>query len=213
MSILEKLKNLGYKEAQEDGLCIQQIRLGQFIEDAKKLLALFDDGREKALGEYIFDRHYVVTLIERVVEGLGMMVYDASVLVPEYGEEFYRVYDRQTLTAKTLLDPSLLAAGSSLRGSLSLENSDAAEPEYQLLFLALEWFNGEADMQNVFFASTVIVFMEQLFAKVRQHIKAIGINVDMALFKPGQLTANLDICCEALLNDTSCRSCISTFYA
>lgn len=213
MSILEKLKNLGYKEAQEDGVAIQQIRLGQFIEDAKKLLALFDDGREKALGEYIFDRHYVVTLIERVVEGLGMMVYDASVLVPEYGKEFYRIYDRQTLTAKTLLAPSFPAAGLSSLELLPSEHSDLTDPEYQLLFLALEWFNGELNTQNDLFDSTVVVFMEQLFVQVRQHIKALGINVDPASFTPGQLTSNLDICCEALLNDAPCRSCISIFYA
>lgn len=209
MGILEKLKQIGQKEPEINRLCIQQIRFQQFIENAKKLLDLFEDGREKALEEYIFDRHYVITLIDRVVERLGMMVYDACVLVPESGKEFYLVYDQQVITAKRLLDLRSSGKENRLPETMTFETSDSTDPEYQLLFKALHWFNGKEDALD----STVMQFMEQIFFKVTGNLKTIGIMVDPTLFKQGQLASNLDICSKTLSTKEYGRLQLSTFYS
>ena len=162
--------------------------------------AVPDDGREKALEEYIFDRHYVVTLIDKVVETLGMMVFDACVLVPERGKEFYHVYDRQVVTAKRLLgeEPTPEKPGSKKEpfpGTKAVKNPRvprAEEAEYQLLFKALNWFNGKEYAGEEVFDSTVMEFMEQLFFKVCLNLETIGIKVDQASFKQGQLAENLE---------------------
>ncbi len=159
MRILERLKKMGQKEPEIRQFCLQTIRFKQFLQNARALFALFDDGREKSLGEYIFDRHYVTTLIDAVVERLGMMVYDACVLAPASGEALYASYDAHKLRARRLLtlDPSG-------RNTKAPETTASTDPEYQLLFDALNWFNGKEAIQD----PTVMAFMEQIFFKVIQ---------------------------------------------
>ncbi|MCD6584606.1 MAG: hypothetical protein J7K96_02480, partial [Desulfobacteraceae bacterium] len=143
MSILEKLKKIGHKEPEIRQFCIQTIRFKKFLENARALLDLFNDGREKALGEYIFDRHYVVSLIDSVIERLGMMVYDASVLVPKSGETLYAIYDKHKLAASNLIYYSASGNGGVKSGSDTAETSLSEEPEYQLLSDVLRWFDGK----------------------------------------------------------------------
>ena len=159
MRILERLKKMGQKEPEIRQFCLQTIRFKQFLQNARALFALFDDGREKSLGEYIFDRQYVTTLIDAVVERLGMMVYDACVLSPASGKALYASYDGQKLRARNLL--SLSPPGKSAKAP---ETTVSTDPEYQLLFDALNWFNGKDATQD----PTVMAFMEQIFFKVIQ---------------------------------------------
>ncbi len=165
MTILEKLKKISHKEPGIRHFCIQTIRFKKFLENARGLLDLFDDGSEKVLGEYIFDRHYVVSLIDSVVERLGMMVYDACVLVPKSGEGLYAAYDEHKFTAGNLIN----ANGSGKSGSIALDTSGSLEPEYQLLSDVLQWFNGKDTPDE----PTVMGFMKQIFLSVIQ-FDAIG---------------------------------------
>ncbi len=164
MNILKKLKTIRHKESGIKEFCIQTIRFKKFLENARALLDLFDDGREKALGDYIFDRHYVVTLIDSVVERLGMMVYDACVLVPESGEELYATYDTHKRTARNLIDFSGFVKKTVSHGDVTPETSKTVEPEYQLLSEVLQWFNGKGAPLD----STVMAFIKQIFLKVLQ---------------------------------------------
>ena len=169
MSILEKLKKIGHKEPEIRQFCIQTIRFKKFLENARALLDLFNDGREKALGEYIFDRHYVVSLIDSVVERLGMMVYDASVLVPKSGETLYAIYDKHKLAASNLISFNASDNGGVKSGSDTAETSLSEEPEYQLLSDVLRWFDGKEVPAN----TTVMDFVKQTFFYVIQ-FDAIG---------------------------------------
>jgi len=169
MTILEKLKKISHKEPGIRNFCIQTIRFKKFLENALSLLDLFDDGHEKALGEYIFDRHYVVSLIDSVVERLGMMVYDACVLVPKNGEDLYAKYDKQKLAARNLIDGSGFGEGIGTSGSVTPETSGSVDSEYQLLSDALRWFNGK----DAAGGTTVMDFMKQIFFNVIQ-FDAIG---------------------------------------
>ncbi|MBI9090542.1 MAG: hypothetical protein JEZ12_15100 [Desulfobacterium sp.] len=164
MNILKKMKKIGHKESEIRDFCIQTIRFKKFLENARALLDLFEDGREKALGEYIFDRHYVVTLIDSVVERLGMMVYDACVLLPESGEALYATYDTHKRTAENLIDFSGFVKKNISSGDVTPETSKTVEPEYQLLSEVLQWFNGKDAPLH----STVMAFMKQIFSKVVQ---------------------------------------------
>ncbi|MDA3896526.1 MAG: hypothetical protein PF482_10300, partial [Desulfobacteraceae bacterium] len=169
MSILEKLKKISRKEPEIRHFCIQTIRFKKFLENARVLLDLFNDGREKVLGEYIFDRHYVVSLIDSVLERLGMMVYDASVLVPKSGETLYAMYDKHKLAAGNLIGFSVSGNGGKTSGSNNAELSLSAEPEYQLLSDVLRWFDGKEAPTG----TTVMDFMKQTFFYVLQ-FDAIG---------------------------------------
>ncbi len=164
MNILKKLKQIRHKEPGIREFCIQTIRFKKFLENARALLDLFEDGREKALGEYIFDRHYVVTLIDSVIERLGMMVYDGCVLVPESGEKLYTTYDTHKRTARNLIDFSGIVKKAVSPGDVTPETSKTVDQEYQLLSEALQWFNGKDAPLD----STVMAFMKQIFLKVIQ---------------------------------------------
>ena len=54
MRILQKFKKTSHMKAEIREFCIQTIRFENFLENARASLDLFEDGREKALGEYIF---------------------------------------------------------------------------------------------------------------------------------------------------------------
>ncbi len=153
MSIAEKLRKIGHKEAGVRHFCLETIRFKKLLENARGVLDLFADGREKMQGEYIFDRHYVVSLIDGVLDRLGMMVYDAGVLVPDNGEPLYTVFDTHKQTARNLIDTN--AAGFS-------KAADFDDPEYRLLAAAEEWFNGK-DKKN---DETVMGFIKQTFYSV-----------------------------------------------
>lgn len=170
MHILEKLKKISRREPEIRAFCIQTIRFKKFLENARALLDLFKDGREKAVEDYIFDRHYVVTLIDSVVERLGMMVYDACVLVPKNGEELYAGYDRLKLAARNLIDAD--AAGK----TADVAASGSTDPEYRLLSNALRWFNGKDAPEP----ETVMGFMKQAFLHVIALDAAEGLASDAA---------------------------------
>ena len=157
--------------------CVQTIRFNKFLENARSLLDLFADGLEKLTGEYIFDRYYVVSLVDSMVERLGMMVYDASVLAPAKRGALYTAYDRQKRTAGSLIGaPSPPGAAGA---------DDTEDPEYRLLSDALQWFNGTVPPGD----TTVMDFMKQSFLFVMQGMASADILKTAALFDRGNFRA------------------------
>jgi hypothetical protein len=176
MGILGKLKKSGHGTPEIRDFCIQAIRFEKFLENARSLLDLFADGREKLTGEYIFDRHYVVSLIDGVVDRLGMMVYDAGVLAPAKGESLYAAYDRQKRFARNLIGATV-PTGAGADGT--------EDPEYRLLGDALRWFAGTAPTDN----ATVTDFMKQAFVAVLQDTASADVMKTAGLFERGNLQA------------------------
>ncbi len=162
MRILEKFKKITHKEPGIRNFCIQTIRFRKLLENARGLLALLADGNEKVLGEYILDRHYVTSLIDSSVERLGMMIYDACVLVPEFGETLYTQYDRHKRRAGELISQNSPSATKDMEANTNI----SSDPEYRLLSDVLTWLNGEPSDPG----STVIDFMKQTFVRVLKHI-------------------------------------------
>lgn len=143
MSILEKLKINRDKHPEMSTFRIQTIRFKKLLENANALLDLFSDGNEKIQGEYILDRHYVITLIDSVIERLGMIVYDAATLSPENGPDLYRQFDRHKIKAETLIseEKRVRAPNGSVRDDS--QKSPVMDPEYLLLSEAISWFHGK----------------------------------------------------------------------
>ena len=55
-------------------------RLGSFLANARAIRDLCDDARAKYEGDYVFDRQYVVSVVDRVLEHLEALLFDARVL-------------------------------------------------------------------------------------------------------------------------------------
>ncbi|MGB9500465.1 MAG: hypothetical protein ACKVE4_12155 [Dissulfuribacterales bacterium] len=164
MGIFEKFKKFTHKEPGIKDFCIQTIRFRKLLENARGLLALLADGNEKALGEYILDRHYVTSLVDSSVERLGMMIYDACVLVPEFGETLYTQYDRHKRRAGELISQN----GIRDKKNMADDTNISSDPEYELLSDVLTWLNGESYEPG----ATVIDFMRQTFVRVLKHLDA-----------------------------------------
>ena len=144
-------------------------------------------GGKKPLGSTFFDRHYVVSLIDGIVERLGMMVYDGCVLVPEKGETLYTNYDQYKLAAENLIssDVSDRAAGGTPE-SIAAEASGTDEPEYRLLSDALRWFDGKDEPDDM----TVMNFMKQVFFYVVQGLDTIDHRKNKILLENSNLLAS-----------------------
>ena len=143
MSILEKLKLTKLKSTGIRDFCIQTIRFKKLLENATALLDLFEDGNEKLSGEYILDRHYVTSLIDSVVEKLGMIVFDACTLAPGKGETLYEQYDKHKLKAEKLIEQNSTLKKKEISDNGIPEPTPLIYPEYQLLSDTLKWLNGK----------------------------------------------------------------------
>ncbi|MBU0753585.1 MAG: hypothetical protein KJ645_00495 [Planctomycetes bacterium] len=118
---------------------LEQIRLRKILENTRNLLDLLDDGRDKAGGGYILDRHYVETLLDTMIEKAGLIIYDACMLVPDGGAGLYDQFDRIKNHGRKML---LTEDGVPYGDSPGAGAYDDLDPEYQLLSRALEWIDG-----------------------------------------------------------------------
>ncbi len=149
MNILERLNIIRHKHSGIRDFCIQTIRFKKLLENTTALLDLFEDGNEKLSGEYILDRHYVTSLIDSVIEKLGMVVYDACTLAPEKGELLYAQYDTHKLKAEKLIEQKSTLEKRE-RSDIGIpEQTPLVYPEYRLLSETLEWLNGKESQTTV----------------------------------------------------------------
>ncbi len=145
MAILETLRLNRSTHSVIRSFRIHTIRFKKLLENANILLDLFADGNEKLQGEYILDRHYVVSLIDRVIERLGMIVYDAAVLSQDAGADLYRQYDQQKIAAECFISGEKIGGGEDLSSGDDASSPPAMDPEYRLLSQAISWFHGKGD--------------------------------------------------------------------
>ena len=115
-------------------------RFRKLLENARAIMNLVEDGREKLREEYIFDRHYVTSLVDQVVERAGMLAFDAVVITPEGGEEIFRLHDR----LKTFAREQFIKGGSEFSAGFQGFSSTSLpeEPELRLLAVVLSWIIG-----------------------------------------------------------------------
>lgn len=149
MSILEKFNIKRDQHAEKRAFRIQTLRFRKLLENANNLLDLYEDGSEKLKGEYILDNHYVISLVDSMIEKLGKVVYDVCTLAPHLAEKFYSKLDEtKTIADRLISDKSIPGpvGHTDLNGN---QNVIYAEPEYQLLSNVLKWFNGESDISGM----------------------------------------------------------------
>jgi hypothetical protein len=110
-------------------LRLQAARFRQMLENAQALLAQVADGREKGEGEYIFDKQYVLSLVDNLLEYSGLLVLDACTLAPAEGDKLLALFDEQ----KRFAHDDFFGAG------LSAARQPGVEPEFALLSRVLQW--------------------------------------------------------------------------
>ncbi len=125
--------------SQRVALRLHSVRLKHMLAQAHAIIGLCADGREKLTGAYIFDSHYIFSLVDRIIDLSREMVFDASVIAPEGIRTCYSAFDNCKAAAEALF----------LDGSQA-EDTSAADhfedtAEYRLLRQALDWIGGPGD--------------------------------------------------------------------
>ncbi len=140
--ILEKLSgNVRIRNARTD-LHLEFLRFRKFLDNMRAIINNIEDGKEKLQEEYIFDGHYVRSLLDGVLENAAMMAFNASVLAPPAGREIYRRLDdyRKFAREEFLKSPDVRME----KFPLSSAFRDMA-PETLLLSAVLNWLTGPLD--------------------------------------------------------------------
>jgi hypothetical protein len=133
-------------------------RFRKLLENARAIMDLIADGREKLKDEYIFDRHYVTSLVDNVLERSGMLVFDAVVLAPTDGDELYRLYDelKNFAVDQFIRDNDQSKLDKNVFPDLI---NIPEEPEFRLLSQVLAWLAGPLSNGN----QTMMDFIRRVF--------------------------------------------------
>jgi|GEM_PF-5263729 hypothetical protein len=147
MEIVDRIKKRVSPEVCFSKFSLDNIRFKKLLGHSRQLINLFEDGKEKLKGEYIFDLHYVTSLLEETTDLLGKIVYNASVLSPGGSQSFFYTLDSYKEVAKE----TVLSAGSKNKVNIphkASSSSLSSEPEFRLLEKVTGWF-GEPPYNNL----------------------------------------------------------------
>lgn len=140
---MRKLAPFFNRTHQQIALRLQAIRFRKILENLREIHDLFQNGAEKIQGEYILDHYYVVTLVHQVLEKIGMIVFDANILVSKDNSVLYRIFDEhRKIVRDHFTKKDSPAYDNNLAG---YKESLLEEPEYRLLANALSWIDGTVD--------------------------------------------------------------------
>ena len=137
--ILEKLSGELRNRNVWTDLQLEFIRFRKFLENMRGVVSLIEDAKDKIQEEYIFDRQYVVSLVDGVLENMAMMAFDASVLSPDAGREIYSRLDQHR---KFALREFLESRSMRIECFTIPASCRDADSETQLLYAFLNWFSG-----------------------------------------------------------------------
>ena len=137
--ILEKLSGEFRSRNILTDLHLEFVRFRKFLENMRGVINLIEDAKDKIREEYIFDRQYVLSLVDGVLEGMAMMAFNASVLSPETGREIYLQLDRHKKFALQEFLESRNLRTECFAIPISCTDAD---PETQSLHALLNWFSG-----------------------------------------------------------------------
>jgi hypothetical protein len=113
------------------------LRFQRFLENMREILRRVDDAREKLDEEYIFDRHYILSLVDSVLDECSRLAFNASVLAPAAGERIFQSMD----VHKEFAQNRFLKSSAGTPDGLSPSDPEA-DPEVQFLQAVLEWLEG-----------------------------------------------------------------------
>ena len=137
--ILEKLSGVIRTRNAGMDLQLEFIRFRRFLENMKEVVNHIEDAKDKLREEYIFDRHYVLSLVDSVLEGASMLAFNSAVLAPSAGERIFLRLDVHKKFAKE----QILKSGNMQAENFSIPSLYRdADPETQLLSAVLNWFSG-----------------------------------------------------------------------
>jgi len=153
------------KQADVTPFRLKTVRFRKLLENFRLLVELIDDARDKMSGEYIFDRQYVVVLLDKVLEKLGMLVFDAAVMVPDEASALYAGYQRhKRRVVDDILRPSTPEKREHGAGAAIAFDE---EPEFRLLSSVLEWMEGTPAAGE----DSLLTFVKQIFDHVAPGIQ------------------------------------------
>lgn len=137
--ILEKLgMGSGSRHVRQD-LHLEFIRFQKFLENMRAVLRFAEDAKDKLTEEYVFDRHYILSLVDGVLEEATLLAFNASVLTPEAGSRIYARLDAQKEFAQNeFLKPDSLRTESFVVPPSGLD----ADQETLWLHAVLNWIAG-----------------------------------------------------------------------
>jgi hypothetical protein len=120
-------------------LRLEFIRFRRFLENMREILNLIEDAGDKLREEYIYDRHYVLSLVDTILEEASMLTFNSSVLSPAAGKKIYAQLDAH----KNYARKEFLESGGLSQNNLPLLSTYLdADPETQLLAAVLNWLIG-----------------------------------------------------------------------
>lgn len=160
MGLIGKIKNHVIPNILISEYSLYAVRFKKMLDHGRILHNLFADGQEKYSSEYIFDFHYIVTLIENVMGNLSKLVFHASVLVPEGSENLFMELDKIKEEAKKFI----CEANSQSKVNIPHSNSSTSllqEPELILLKEVTGWFD-----DPLFERQTIQSFLSDVFHHV-----------------------------------------------
>jgi len=137
--ILEKFSGSSRIRNARTDLHLEFLRFRKFLENMRGIINIIRDGKDKLQEEYIFDRHYVLSLLDGVLENAAMMAFNASVLAPTAGREIYsRLDDCRKFAQEEFLESTeprldIFSLASDCRDK---------DPETQMLSAVVNWLTG-----------------------------------------------------------------------
>jgi hypothetical protein len=127
---------------------IMGVRFRHLFAQVRAIIHLFVDGQEKLGGAYIFDRHYIISLVDKIIDLSRKLVFDASILAPEDMRDCYADFDACKQEAENRF---LKHTGMDEAKTAADQGSDVFEStaEYRLLQLVLKWIGGHEGKEQV----------------------------------------------------------------
>jgi len=127
---------------------IRRVRCSHLFAQVRAIALLFVDGQEKLSGAYIFDRHYIISLVDRIIDLSRKVVFDASILAPEGMRDCYADFDacKQEAENRFLKNEKMDEAETALDQDSEVFEHTA---EYRQLQRVLKWIGGHEAEEGV----------------------------------------------------------------
>ncbi|MBF0224197.1 MAG: hypothetical protein HQK76_01965 [Desulfobacterales bacterium] len=157
-TILERLFHKDGRIEIVNNFKLEFLRFRKILENSRFIMSLMGDAQEKIEGEYIFDRQYVLSLIDEILEKMNMVAFDISVIAPSSSESVYTLFDKIKLFANSyfMVDPSTLKSRPKL---IDFNSLAIDEEEFRLLAEVLTWIKGPLPDSK----PTVLDFIRHIF--------------------------------------------------
>jgi hypothetical protein len=127
---------------------VRRVRFRHLFAQVRAIVHLFVDGQEKLSGAYIFDRHYIISLVDKIIDLSRKLVFDASILAPEGMRDCYADFDacKQEAENRFLKNEEMDEAETAVDQDSEVFEHTA---EYRQLQRVLKWIGGHEAEEGV----------------------------------------------------------------